>query len=681
MRYLLWLVALLLSSSLTPAAPRSFSIDDMLAMRRIADVRVSPDGIRAAFSLRTTDIENNRGETDVYLVNLDGKDLRRLTTHESNDWQPAWAPDGRLLYFLGARSGGSQVWRIAVDGGEAVHVTRLARDVETFQVSPDGRRLILAVSVFPGRSIEQTQATLDARATAKATGRIYDRLFVRHWDAWKDGTRSHLFTFDLTTGAMHDLMGGMDADCPSRPFGGAEEFTVSPDGQTVVFAAKDVGRIEAWSTNFDLFTVPVDGSAAPRRLTSNPAADTQPLFSPDGTKLAYLAMSRAGYEADRHRIIVRDWVSGVERAYDLMADRTPRGDRSPSTIAWTADGKEILSTADHLGQRALFAIDLASGVTRIVVGEGTVVDPQPATGDRIVHGLNSLLGPTEIYSVARDGRDTRRITHINDERLAQTRLGTPERFSFAGARGEIVEGYLVRPVDFDPAKSYPVAMLVHGGPQGSFGNNFHYRWNPQAYAGAGYAALMINFHGSTGYGQAFTDSINDDWGGAPYEDLIKGLDFALARWSFLDGSRAGALGASYGGFMINWMAGRTDRFRCFVVHDGNLDERMAYYDTEELWFPEWDHGGTPWENPSGYSRHNPIDGVKNWKTPTLVVHGARDYRVADTQGISTFTALQRLGVPSKLLYFPDENHWVLQPANSKLWHETVIAWLDQWLKE
>ena len=297
---------------------------------------------------------------------------------------------------------------------------------------------------------------------------------------------------------------------------------------------------------------------------------------------------------------------------------------------------------------------------------------------------NSLLGPTELYTVAgRDGRERPRVTRLNDEKVAAARFGKPEQFSFAGANGDTVYGYLVQPVDFDPAKKYPVAFLIHGGPQGSFGNDFHYRWNPQAYAGAGYAAVMVDFHGSTGYGQAFTDAINGDWGGKPYEDLMKGLRLRARRstrsWT---PRRTCALGASYGGYMINWIAGQlADRFRCLVSHDGNLDERMAYFDTEELWFPEWEHGGTPWENPEGYSQHNPIDCVKNWKTPMLVVHGGKDYRVVDTQGIATFTALQRKGIPSKFLYFPDENHWVLKPQNSILWHETVLGWLDQWLKK
>jgi len=657
-----------------------FSVHDMLAMQRVSDPRVSPDGSRVAFTLRTTDLEANKGRTDIYLAAVDGSWVRRLTTSDAGDSQARWAADGASLYFLSTRSGGSQVWRIALDGGEAEQVTRLPLDVDALEVAPGGGALLFSLAVFPGKTIEETKATLDAREKSKTTGMLFDRLFVRHWDTWSDGTRAHLFAFPLPAGPARDLMAAMDADCPGKPFGGSEDFAVSPDGKTVVFSARDAGREEAWSTNFDLYQVPIDGSSAPLKITSNPAWDAQPKLSPDGKYLAYLAMARAGYEADRYAIVIRDRATGSERRVDLRVDKGRFGDRSPGEYAWSSDGKELYCTAAHLGQNALFAVDAATGAARILVGEGTVAAPQPLPSGRVLFGLHSLQGPTELYTVARSGGDIRRVTSVNDARIEATRRGKAEQFTFTGANGDTVYGYIVYPVDFDPARRYPVAFLVHGGPQGSFGNDFHYRWNPQSYAGAGYAAVMIDFHGSTGYGQEFTDAINGDWGGAPFEDLMKGLDFALAKYPFLDRDRMGALGASYGGYMINWIAGHTDRFKALVCHDGNLDERMAYYDTEELWFPEWEHGGTPWDNPEGYVEHNPIDYVDRWKTPTLVIHGVKDYRVVYTQGLSTFTALQRRGVPSKLLIFPDENHWVLKPANSIQWHDTVLAWLDQWLK-
>ncbi|MEW6363365.1 MAG: S9 family peptidase [Acidobacteriota bacterium] len=658
-----------------------YSVHDMVALDRISEPRVSPSGQLVAFTVRVTDLDANKGRTDIYLAPVDGAWLRRVTTHEANDSQPQWAPDRQFIYFLSTRSGSSQVWRIPSGGGESEQVTKLPLDVDALEVAPNGKFLLFSMAVFPGKSAEETKALLEEKENSKATGMIFDRLFVRHWDTWMDGTRNHLFTCDIASRKVTDLMPQMDADSPSRPFGGSEEYTISPDGKQIVFTARDVGREEAWSTNFDLFSVPADASAAPAKLTTNPATDTQPRFSADGQFLAYLAMSRTGYEADRYRIIVREWASGKERAIDLRADDTARGDRSPGDLDWSPDGKAIICTAEHLGQNSLFMVEVATGRSRIVVADGTIGSPQFTAGGRMLYAMDSLLGPVELYTVGPDGKDITRVTRINDARLAEARLGKPEQFTFSGAKGEKVYGYIVYPADFDVSKKYPVAFLIHGGPQNSMGNHFHYRWNPQAYAGAGYAAVMIDFHGSTGYGQAFTDSIRDDWGGAPFADLMKGLDYAVAKYPFLDGTRVGALGASFGGYMINWVAGNApNRFKALVCHDGNLDERMAYYDTEELWFPEWDHGGLPWTNPLGYSKHNPVELVKNWKTPTLVIHGQNDYRVVYTQGLSTFTALQRKGVPSKFLFFPDENHWVLKPHNSILWHNTVLGWLDKYVK-
>jgi len=660
----------------TPAAEtHPFSVHDMLAMDRISEPAVSPDGKLVVFTLRTTDLEANRGRTDLWVVGTDGTGLRRLTTHEAGDSNPVWSPCGKCIFFLSTRSGSSQVWRIHLDGGEAMPVTKLPLDVANLGISPDGTLLLFSLDVYPElKTVAETAGRLAELEKSKVTGRIWDRLFVRHWDTWTDGRRSHLFVMPKAGGEPVDLMAGMDADAPSKPFGGTEEFTFTPDSRGVVFTARDAGREEAWSTNFDLYLAPVDASAPPKKLTDNPAWDTQPAFSPDGKTLAYLAMKRAGYEADRYAIMLRAWPDGTAK------ELAPAWDRSPQNIAWSPDGKTLYAAADNLGQSSLFAIDVATGAARVVVEQGTVSDPSPA-GDVILYGLDHLKSPVELYTVRPDGSGARKITAINDAKVAAARMGDFEQFTFKGWNNETVYGYVVKPADFDPARKYPVAYLIHGGPQGSFGNHFHYRWNPQAYTGAGYAAVMVDFHGSTGYGQAFCDSIRGDWGGKPLEDLQKGLAAAVARYPWLDGERVAALGASYGGYMINWIAGNwPDRFRALVVHDGNLDERMAYYDTEELWFPEWDHEGLPWEKPEHYTRHNPIDYVKNWRTPTLVIHGGKDYRVVDTQGLSTFTALQRRGIESRFLHFPDENHWVLKPHNSILWHDTVIAWMDKFCK-
>ena len=661
-----------LAPAQAPDKTHPLTVHDMLAIDRISDAKVSPDGKWVVYNVRETDLAANRGRTDLWLVGTDGQGLRRLTNHPAADFNGRWSPCGKWVIFLSTRSGSSQVWRIKVDGGEAEQVTRLPLDVGALAVGTG--TLAVTMEVFPGTTPEATAAKLEAVEKSPATGRLYEKLFVRHWDTWGDGRRSHVFVLAAHGGEAKDLMPAMDADTPSKPFGGPEEIAFTPDGKGLVFTAKDVGREEAWSTDFDLYYVPVDGSAAPRCLTeANQAWDTTPAFSPDGKTLAYLAMARPRYEADRYRIVLMAWPDGPARVL------TEAWDRSVGSFAWTPDGTKLLASAPDIGQTSLFAVDAKTGKAETLVGKGTVAGFAPAGGG-VVFERNTLTSPTEIYFIA-PGAGEKALTSVNAVKLAAVRLGEPEQFSFKGWNNETVYGYIVKPVDFDASKKYPVAFMIHGGPQGSFGNDFHYRWNPQAYAGAGYAAVMVDFHGSTGYGQAFCDSIRGDWGGKPLEDLKKGLAAALAMYPWMDGTRVGALGASYGGYMINWIAGNwSDRFKCLIVHDGNIDERAAYFETEELWFPEWDHLGTPWDNPQSYEKHNPSNFIKNWKTPTLVVHGGQDFRVVETQGIGAFNVLQRRGIPSKFLYFPDENHWVLKPANSILWHDTVIGWLDQWLK-
>jgi dipeptidyl aminopeptidase/acylaminoacyl peptidase len=386
-------------------------------------------------------------------------------------------------------------------------------------------------------------------------------------------------------------------------------------------------------------------------------------------------MNCFGYEVDRHAVMVRDWLIGV------LCALAATWDRSADSLAWSPDSKQLFVTADQLGQHGVFSLDVADGRVTEVVGRGTVASVQVTQTHAIVLH-DSLTTAGDLYAVPREGGGALMpVTQVNAAAFQTFAVGEPEQFSFTGANGDTVYGYVVKPVGFDAKKKYPLAFLVHGGPQGSFGNHWHYRWNPQTYAGHGYVSVMIDFHGSTGYGQAFTDAINGDWGGKPLVDLQKGLEAALAKYPFIDGKRACALGASYGGYMINWMAGNWNTpWKCLVSHDGNLDERFAYFDTEELWFPEWEHGGTPWDNADSYAKHNPIDHVAKWRVPMLVVHGGKDFRVVETQGMAVFTALQRRGIPSRFLHFPDENHWVLKPANSILWHDTVNAWLDQWTK-
>ena len=678
MNRVLTCAALLVLSTVvrTHADPHPFTARDLVAMDRLSELAASPDGRRLAFTRSVLDPDGTRRRTDVWMVGADGRGLRALTTDEAGDTSPAWHADNRRVFFLSSRSGTPQVWSVDVESGATTQVTKLPLEVDAFRLSRDGSRLAVALNVFVDcDSLACTTGRIAAAEKAPASGQVFDRLFVRHWDTWSDGRRRHLFVVPTSGGDPVDVMKGLDADSPSRPFGGPEEFTFTPDGTAIVFAARDAGREEAWSTNLDLFVAPIDGRSAPRNLTpDNHATDTAPAFSPDGKWLAWTAMARPQYESDRLRLMVRSWPDGTPRIV------TESWDRSVGEVRWSADGRTIYTTSDNVGQRSLFAIDVATGAPKTLVNEGHMTTPV-VTGDRVAFLLDHLRSPADVYAVGPDGAGLTRLTNVNATRLAEITFGEPEQFHFSGANGDTVYGWVVRPAGFEAGKKYPVAFLIHGGPQGSFSNNFHYRWNPEVYAGAGYAAVLIDFHGSTGYGQAFTDAIRDDWGGKPLVDLQKGLEAAVARYPWLDGTNACALGASYGAYMINWIEGNwPDRFKCLVSHDGNLDERMAYYDTEELWFPEWEHHGTPWENPDGYTKHNPIDHVAAWKTPMLVVHGGRDFRIPYTQGLATFTALQRRGIPSRLLYFPDENHWVLKPANSVLWHETVLAWLARWTK-
>jgi len=669
---------LLLAVAASAADPHPFSIHDMLAMRRVSDPEVSPDGKWVLYTVRNTDLDANRGRTDLWLAAIDGSTTRQLTSHVENDSSGRWTSDGKSVLFLSTRGGKSQVWRLRLDGGEPTQLTDLPLDVEGFVTVAGSERLVLVLDVVPNadgaREIPGTVEHDAAQAKAKSKARVYESLLYRHWDTWEDAKRAHLFTWDVTSGPRA-LMAGMPIDAPTKPFGGTEEIAVSPDGKDVVFTARVPGPEQAWTNDLNLWHVPSDGSAAPKSLTGdNRAVDSVPVFAPDGKSLAYLRMERPGYESDRQRVALMSWPpTGAPKVL------TEAFDRSFGEIAWSRDGRSILSSCDDLGHKSLVAIDAASGVVTKLVTTGSNGSGR-STGERIVFAQDTLSSPADLWSCKPDGQDVRPITKLNADLVAAAKMGEYEPFTFAGWNGETVHAWLVKPVGFDASKKWPVAFLIHGGPQGSFGNHFHYRWNPQAYAGAGFAAIMVDFHGSTGYGQAFTDAIRGDWGGKPYEDLMKGLDAALAKYPFLDGTRVAALGASYGGYMINWIAGQTDRFKALVNHDGNLDERMAYFDTEELWFPEWEHGGPPWENPEGYGKHNPIDHVGKWKTPMLVIHGANDFRVVDTQGMSTFTALQRRGIPSKFVHFPDENHWVLKPANSVLWHENVIEWITRWTK-
>jgi dipeptidyl aminopeptidase/acylaminoacyl peptidase len=632
---------LLTASCVVAAAPvlaRGLAPEDLATLARLSDPQVSPDGSVVAFELRETDLEANRGRTDIWLLDLDVDDAepRRLTDHEENDGAPQWSADGSEVWFISSRSGSSQVWRVERAGGEPAQVTDYPLDVANLLLSGDGRRIAFTAEVFPDcGTLACTRERLDEREDSKQTGTLYDELFVRHWDTWEDGRRSTLFTAELgddgaARGEPVAVSGTLDGDVPSVPFGGREEIAFSADGETLYFVLREAGRTEPWSTNFDIFRVPADGSSAPENLTAdNDAVDTHPVVSPDGEALAWTAMRRAGYESDQLDVMLRDLATGATR------NVTEDWDRSVGDVVFAPDGDSLYVTAGDVGTRGIFRINLTDGsVARLT--EGRAASGLRVAGNRLVYVLESLASPADLYALPLDGRGSAsRLTAVNADALREIEMGGYEQFSFRGAQGDTVYGYVVRPVEFDEDGSYPIAFLIHGGPQGTFSEGWSYRWNMQTYAAQGYAVVMVDFHGSITYGQEFTDAINRDWGGKPLVDLQKGLAAAVERYPWLDADNACALGASYGGYMINWIAGNwPDRFRCLVNHDGIFDLRSFYYATEELWFPEWDFGAPYHEDPDAYERWNPVHHVTNWQTPMLVIHGVNDFRVPLEQGLA-----------------------------------------------
>jgi dipeptidyl aminopeptidase/acylaminoacyl peptidase len=679
------LVALLIPMlySMQTLAARGMDVRDMVNFDRVSEPTLSPDGKTVVYGLRQVDFAANKAKTGFWKQSLTSKQAPvRVTAEAFNVNSPSFSGDGQSLYFLSAKSGSMQLWKQALAGGDALQVSNYALDVGGYKISPDGKSVAFNLEVFNDcADIACTKKRLDDVEASKATGVLYDKLFIRHWDTWADGRKNQLFIAGFAAdgklnGEPKKITNGIDGDVPSKPFGDTSEYAFSPDSKTIVFNARIAGKTEAWSTNFDLYSVSVDGMGVAKNLTAdNLAWDTGPVFSHDGKTLYYRAMKRATFEADRFGVMAMDLATGAKREIN------PAWDRSADSLSLSADGKTLYTVTDDVGNHALFAIDTTTGAARKLVSNGTL-GGFDIIGNTLVFTRSTLTSPAQLFSANAEGGKATQISNFNADKLKDIAMGAYEQFNFKGWNGETVYGYVVKPANFDKNKKYPVAFLIHGGPQGSFGNNFHYRWNAQTYAGMGFAVVMVDFHGSTGYGQAFTDSISGDWGGKPLEDLQKGWAAALGKYSYLNGERACALGGSYGGYMVNWIAGNwASPWKCLVSHSGVFDNRMMGYSTEELWFDEWEMKGTPYEKPENYERHNPVNYVSNWKTPMLVVHGQLDYRIPVEQGIGAFTALQRRGVDSQLLTFPDENHWILKPHNSVLWHDTVNAWLKKYTAE
>jgi dipeptidyl aminopeptidase/acylaminoacyl peptidase len=762
MRRLLMLCLALIAFSFPMAAQAKhpFTFEDMMKLKRVGDPQISPDGKWVIFSVVDVDLAANSKTPHIWIVPLTtyhvgtvapgrpaerssagSSAAERILIADQDADRPRWAPDGKRFAFLSTKEGGSQVWTADFDGAggtvSAIHkLTSIATEASGELWSPDAKNILFTSDVYhecdgaPEAEANCNARKLDEHEKSKVKALIFDHLLYRHWNAYKEGKRSHIFVASACVGAAapgcpagaaRDLTPG-NYDAPVFSLGGQDDYAFSPDGKEICYASNHE-KNPAASTNNDLWIVPVNGEtgaspvqvlAQTKNITAdNPASDTSPLYSPDGRYIAYRAQQRPGYESDRFRLMLYDRKTGEKK------NLTKNLDRWVGTFTWTSDSKEIYFAADNRGQGSVERISTdGSGLTRVGAfrcdsSEGFYDDFQFAiSGNTLLATQNTLQSPVGLVALEvnktaptrcndgherlepaspeqyepEDGKiiqDTvnvsrRQLTHLNEAVLSQVKMSYLESFWFPGANGDKVQGFLVKPPNFDPSKKYPVKFLIHGGPQGAWGDDWSFRWNPELFAANGYVVIMINFHGSTGYGQKFIDAINGDWGGAPFEDLMKGLDYAEQTYSFIDKTRECALGASYGGYMANWILGHTDRFKCIVSHDGMFNAESAWGSTEEMWFNNWEFKGTPYDNRESYVKWSPHQYAKNFKTPTLVVHGQRDYRLDASEGFQLFTTLQMEGIPSKMLYFPDEGHWVLKPQNSQLWYKTVNDWVDHW---
>jgi dipeptidyl aminopeptidase/acylaminoacyl peptidase len=685
-------VLLLLVSSLASAEARHpLTFEDMMALKRLGPPLPSPDGKWVLFSTVDVNLAANTKTPHVWVAPSTGGDAHMLMADQDGN-SPRWAPDGKRFVFVSNKEQGSQLWIAGFDSSAGTvsgvrRLTSIATEADGPIWSPDGSNLAFTSSVYPectGSAAEAAACNakrLDEAASSKVKAMVFTGLLYRHWNAYLGGKRSHIFVVRADgSGAPRDLTPG-DYDSPVFSLGGQDNYVFSPDGKELCYASNH-DKVEATSTNSDLWIVPVNGGEAVNLTASNPAWDGSPLYSPDGRYIAYRAQMRAGYESDRFRLMLYD------RETKKTKNLTEKFNRWVGTFTWSVDSFRIYFNAEDKGEAPIYSIFLRSEEIReLTRGYNDDLAPAP-DGKSLFLSRMSLQAPNEIYQLAICPAgcppplpEAKAVTHLNDAVLAKVDVNPIEPFFFTGSEETVVQGFLVRPPNFDPEKKYPVKFLIHGGPQGAWGDDWSYRWNRELFAANGYLVVMVNPRGSTGYGQQFIDDINGDWGGRAFEDLMKGLDYAEKKYPFLDKNRECALGASFGGYMVNWIMGHTDRFKCIVSHDGMFNTDSAWGTTEELWFNEWEFKGTPYTNRDLYRKWSPHLSATNFKTPTLVVHGQLDYRLDVSEGFQLFTTLQRQGVPSKMLYFPDEGHWVLKPQNSQLWYKTVNDWVDEWLKK
>ncbi len=666
----------LMAAPILVAQKAPFDAAAMMQLSRISDPQISPDGKTVAFVVQTVDLDANKKLKHIYAVPIEGGSPKRLTTEGEDNDRPRWSKDGKIFY-TSDRAGTQQIWRMDADGSNAKQITFLSTGAGGVLPSPDGKTLVFTSDVFPSCAADDAcnKKMLDEQKASKVKARLITGLLYRHWNAWQPATRSHLFAMTADGGAAIDLSPGVH-DVPPFSLGGPDDYAISPDGKEVCFTM-NTDEVPAISTNNDLFVVLITGEteATPRRITPNPASDSSPQYSPDGKYLAFRSQTRAGYESDRQRLLV------LERATGRLNSLTENLDRSVNSFTWLPDSSRLFFTVTDRGRQGIQTIPVIGGALRAVATGNSTLDDMVFTpdGKTLVFTRQSGAFPPEIVRASSGGGAPVPLTRLNDAVLASHQLTTLEELFTDVADGSQIQSFVVKPAGFDPGKKYPAMMLIHGGPEGEWGESWTYRWNAQVFASAGYVVVMPNPRGSVGYGQAFTDAVNHDWGGKPYDDIMAVTDKA-AKLSYVDPDRMVAAGGSYGGYMIDWILGHTTRFKALITHDGVFDLRSEAMETEELWFPIWEFGGMPWENPEMYVRWSPEQYTKEFKTPTLVIHGELDYRVPVGQGLELFTALQMQKVPSQLLVFPDEGHWVLKPQNSMLWYKTFLDWMDRWAK-
>ncbi|MEW6208822.1 MAG: S9 family peptidase [Acidobacteriota bacterium] len=659
---------------------RPFTINDLIPVRRAGDPQLSPDGRWIAFTITDTDFAANRRTTQIYLVSIEGGEIQQLTKEKQSSVSPRWSPDGKRIAFVSARDGAPQIWTLElaeVATGPLRKITNISTGADNPVWSSDGNWIAFTSEVYPDCPSDDCNRQRDEQMEAnKVKARVADRLLYRHWNQWEDGKRAHVFVVPASGGEAKDMTEG-DWDTPPFSLGGPTDYAFSPDGRELAFA-RNTDKDQATSTNGDIFTVSLAGGEAKRITGANKGADLSPQYSPDGRFLAYRSQARAGFESDRWRLMLHDRKSGVSKSISDALDS------SVESFTFSPDSQKVFLTALDRGRQCVYTLSINGGAAKKIISDGTNDDVQiTRDGRTLIFTRNSLTHPVEIFRASSDGSGVRKITSVNDAHLAPFNLKPAEDVTWTGALGTKIHGFLIKPADFTPDKKWPLIVLIHGGPQGAWNDSWSYRWNPQVFASSGYVVFAPNPRGSTGYGQRLTNEISGDWAGKVYIDLMNGVAH-LASKPYIDRARVGAAGGSYGGYMVNWILGHnTDprvKFKALVSHAGVYNLTSMYGSTEELWFTDWEFKGTPWTNPQMYARWSPHLAAKNFRTPTLVIHGELDYRVPYTEGLQLFTALQRQGVESKLLVYTDEGHWILKPQNSKLWYDTVMGWFDKHIK-